>query len=386
MRITTHQSIELNSPLDRRAILGQGSRPRLMATFILVISISLAWAIIAQPEAVGQSATDVRFADRLHDRVDWCAGLEFPLFDDSITCPFETAADSAARIAQPKSEDFDLEQEILRSVCEVFHVDSCEAFASIWRPADIAAQPDSDEGILIRAADVAAAANFVYGRTVDAGILIRKGCHQISQESQDWIAKAEEFESEFVAMKAVEATEAKTCESINVLAPASAIPYLIPPKYPTLGWPQPELRCEIGKTPKLETELFWEVFSANWKSIGREIEVCVTNLIGLGNQNLAKAVEWNWLDSQVVRASDLAKSTWDQLVVLSEQPQVQPVPTASYIGLERAIYQVQEIVSRHFGQWQSSGRLIASGSERLVKLQNETFERVVLQQFDAILR
>lgn len=386
MRVTTRQPIELKFPRKSLSIWGQRSGPRLMATLILVMFHSLGWPIITQSAAVGQSATDIRFADRLRDRVDWQAGLEFRLFDDSITCPFETAADSATQIEQPKNDGFDLEQEILRSVCEVFHVDACAAFASIWQPADMDSQSDSSEGTLLRAADVVAAANFVSSRTRVVGVLIRGGCQRISERSQEWIARVQQFESEFVATEAGEATETKTDESINVFESALAIPYLVPPKYPALGWPQPGLRREIGKTPKLETELFWEVFSSNLESIRREVEFCVTNLIGRVNRSFAETAEWNWLDTQMVRASDLAISAWDQLVVLSEQPQVQPVPTASYVGLERAIYQFQDLVSRHFGHWQSSGKLIASGSERLVKLQNETFERVVLRQFDAILR
>jgi hypothetical protein len=68
------------------------------------------------------------------------------------------------------------------------------------------------------------------------------------------------------------------------------------------------------------------------------------------------------------------------------EPPIQPIPAASYVGLERAIDFGFGQVKLQIDRWRNRGRRVAAGADWLAKLQKEAFERVVLKQFDAIVR
>jgi hypothetical protein len=389
MRMTTHPPIELKTPQYTFANFRVETGPRLTATFAMFLFSFLALPINAQSaSSLGDHATDVRFASRLHDRLNWQAGFEFPLFGDSITCPHESDADLAARAsetAEPTVEESsDLEHEILRSISEIFQEDYCEAYASIWQPALVAEPSKAIDSNLLRAADIIDWTNGLSHSTNNFGMWIQNHFDGVLQFSHEWIASIPRLESEFVASQPGDAIPTKTDTFNPAVGNTQPLPFLIQPKYPTLGWPHPAFQKEIPRSTELEADLFWEVFSSHLKSVGREIEYHSANLFERLCLNSSETIDW--LDLQIVQASNMAQKRWNQLVAREQSVSVQPVATASYVGLERAIFKIQSLVSKQFGQWRASGKLVASSSRKLVKLQNETFERVVLRQFDAILR
>ncbi len=389
MRMTTHPQIERTAQQYTFANFRVETGPRLTATFAMFLFSFLALPINAQSaSSIGDHATDVRFASRLHDRLNWQAGFEFPLFGDSITCPYELDADLAARasekVEEPVVEPIDLEHEILRSISEIFHVDYCEAYASVWQPTLVAKRSNAIDSNLLRAADIVEWTNGFSHASGNFGTWIQNGFDRAVQLKHVWITKIQQLESEFVVAKPEKVVPAWTDAAIQSLEDSLLLPFLIPPKYPTLGWPQPSFQKEISKSPELEADLFWEVFSSNLKSVGRDVEIYSVKLLDRMSMNASETI--GWLDSQIVQVADFAQNRWHQIVIREQSVGIQPVPTASYVGLERAIFNLESLVSKQFKQWRASGKFVVFGSQQLAKLQNETFERVVLKQFDAILR
>lgn len=342
MRMTNDLPIELQASRQPRFV-GCTFGPHLSVFFSLAAMTFLAYPAHAQSwGANGPRMTDVRFADQLHANVDWLVGLEFPLFDDSNTCQFEVQAAEAAEAAeaagesQPAEEEFDLEHEIVRSVSEIFHLGDCEANALLWNPV--------------------------------------------------WIDNRE-LDSNLVAAKPVDTdlTEQRPLSpSFDRLSPWAF--FLTPPKYPEFGWPQPEIRTFILPEKQVASIRFWEVVGSKLASMGGEVEQKTANLLGWVGELRLVDVRQNWLIEQIVHRADDGIRAWERLIESAPRPSLQPVPTASYVGLERAIYQVHELISVHFRRWQAYSELVAVGAGRLAELQNETYERVVLKQFDAIMR
>lgn len=346
MRMTNDLPIELPASRQPR-IVGCTFGPHLSAFFILAMITSVAYPAHAQSwSATGPRMTDVRFADRLHANVDWLVGLEFPLFDDSITCPFEVQPVVAVPEPQSAAPEFDLELEIVRSVSEIFHVDVCEATALLWNPT-IMDHRQLDSRL--------AAAKTVDTDVVDTDL----------------------------------ADEGPVSPRIDRSSPWAF--FLTPPKFPEFGWPQQDIQAFVVPEKRVPSIRFWEVVGSKLKWMGGEVEQKAANLLSwAGELKVGEfwlvAVRQNWLTEQVVRRADDGIQAWERLIESAKQRSLQPLPTASYVGLERAIYQVQDLVSAHFRRWQAGSELVAIGAARLVQLQNETYERVVLKQFDAIMR
>jgi hypothetical protein len=345
--------------------------PRLSGWLAIVALVWVAYPANAQSGSfLGQRATDVRFADRLHGNASWQIGLgwpgfESPLFDDSSTGPFVAAGDRVVagevipQDAPSEFQAFDLEAEIVRAVGEIFHLEHCEAFARVWSPIDRSSPQRSNETSPLRAAQVVRLANGVYVRSQDWAVGLSDRCQNLWRRGEAWVSTVAAIEIDYVA-----AQPQPVDEAIVEPAPSSV--------------------------PRLEPSLFWEVLSADLSrqatELGRELVSQFARVEQIAKNGALSPAAWQWLGTRSEHVIDLAATTWQRLAPQSRPESIEPVPTASYIGLERAIYQVHDLLRIHVRRWQSRAAMVTAAAVRFEKLQNEAYERVVLRQFDAILR
>lgn len=283
----------------------QKCRIRLAAVLLAALISLVAIPVNAQSTSLnGCRRTDSHFSDRLRATTDWLVGIEFPLFCDSATCGLES------KVAAPSTQELspvasvDLEQEILQSVCNVFHLDPCEAFPQLWAPAFLPAESKPST-------------------TVPAG--------------------------------------------------RSQVVHTIDRSY--------ELGLGLASAAASHFERLSNEFAAQrdnlWEQLG------IDEVTTLGPADLP---EFHWPMGSLVNALNIDGSTTPTSSSWSDEPSIQPIPTASYVGLQKAIDGVTQNLGVQIRFWKNHGELAVHGAAWLVELQNEAIERIVLEQFDAILR
>ncbi len=147
---------------------------------------------------------------------------------------------------------------------------------------------------------------------------------------------------------------------------------------------------------RLEPSLYWEVFERQAAELGARLR-------GLGNavgrfatelQNGAQVWTARLARGQWEETGDWAGEAWTQVSPWVQNPweatsglaRLEPQPTASYVGLERAILGVFRGLEQVWDRWEGRGREWLVRAVQLPELQNSAVERMVLERIDAILR
>lgn len=339
---------------------------------LLAILISLvAFPVNAQSHSLnGCRRTDSQFLDRLRATTDWLVGLEFPLFSDSTTCRFESKAAEQSPEELPAVAGIDLEQEILQSVCEVYHLDPCEAFTHLWAPPVQLAESKPSTTVQVSPAQVV--------RVVDRSYELGFGIATIA------VSQVERLRQEVVTQSDIIGQQLRI-EELPTLGQAfgEELSNTFRANTATIStWlvPEPE-HFAADRYRQGWMDLAW-----NFRGFRGEIESQLSRLVDWAEQVPVDLPELHWPTGSLVNAlnignsSSLTPSSW------SVEPSIQPIPTASYIGLQRAIDRVMQNLGVQIRSWKNRGELAANGAAWLAELQNEAFERIVLDQFDAILR
>lgn len=147
---------------------------------------------------------------------------------------------------------------------------------------------------------------------------------------------------------------------------------------------------------RLEPSLYWEVFErqaaefgAQLRGMGGAVGVLALELQQGTQVRAARVAQGQW-----AVAEDWAGEAWTQVAPWVQNPweatsglaRVEPQPTASYVGLERAIRGVLHGLERVWARWGGRGREWLVRAVQVPELQNSAVERMVLERIDAIRR
>lgn len=147
---------------------------------------------------------------------------------------------------------------------------------------------------------------------------------------------------------------------------------------------------------RLEPSLYWEVFERQAAELGAllrawrdRVAPAATDLYRQAEGVVVRMSHRQWL-----AIGEWADRSWEQLAGrfsdrrqgVEALPVLQPEPTASYVGLEPAILGVFEALERVWARWQDQGRGWLVRVTELQGMQNNAWERMVLERIDAVRR
>ncbi|MBL8889638.1 MAG: hypothetical protein JNL67_06645 [Planctomycetaceae bacterium] len=369
MRIISYFRTETKTPRNGAPALVCRT-PLVAGLFALLMSL-IAFPVNAQSYSLsGCRLTDSQFLDRLKAHSDWQVGLDFPLFSDSTTCGFELRVVEQSSQESSNDESADLELEILRSVCELLHLDPCEAYAHLWAPPVQRVKANSPTAVQIDRAQVV--------RWIDGAYEIGLGLASAAMTPFERLNR--EIDTYRDDIRNHKVLVELTSFGHSVVGKLSHASQFVPSTFS--NWTDSADKSNVSQR-----------YRQGWSDLA-------TNLLGLRGYwevQRERFFEWvgnmpvdvsavHWAEGAWGRASEIGSSAKNITNSWLQEPPIQPIPTASYIGLHRAIDRVMQSVGVQIRVWKNRGHLAVHGAARLTELQNAAFERIVLEQFDAILR
>jgi hypothetical protein len=375
---------------------------KMVKFYVFSCSLALAALLASLSPAFGEAAhwTDARFADRLHRQMDIEIGLEHPLWMDhpllsfgeesefcaskvspsvgesrvDTQCPTETAFASKGR--NPALSQ--LEREIAISLCEIHHIEYEQAILDPVFPQETVAQPTS--GVVFIEGLRLLEESWQHCRGI---WLVRRPGHQA------WLAR---IEREIREWSILDVTLASLVDSDAWIEPGRSFESnsrsegrSVAPLAPTPMDSAPESATPAARP--LEPALYNEVFSwfqaiqadaAIADRLRCEFEATVHATKSWG------AAELRRLQARVNRWMTLP--TEGSLGMEADSEPLQPIPTASYVGLRPFLEQLTDWTCRQWNRAGEKAQGLAGQAVRVTTQQNSAIERLVLEQFDAILR
>jgi hypothetical protein len=404
------------------------------------MALALVWSLAAFPanaqpvSSLGPiRLTDPRFADMIVHSVDRLMGLDGSGLDGANLLGGRqgiASAEKKATVAHTPAVANDLpplEQEILRSVCRVFHLSESQALQDPFFSSQDAGERTSHAGRswewpqpfwgmaahqiisqwaeplyhwptigrdwledrLVTGTETAQSlADVVRHPAGKAEVRARLVAHPIESNRgpEPTLVRPSGYRKPSPATPPRSAARLAPLDD-EAFAPQEAKPEVVEetPQPPQLPENSPQFRDNTPLIP-LERPLFWEVFS--FLRLWSERSVHPVHLTWWQSEWSRTLEGWGiWSRESFQAIPTLASHYWGGVSTKTgPEPEMQPEPTASYVGLEPSIQWLLGSVQSKLEGWTERGSRWVSAVQHLPAGQKRSLSKLVLERIDAIHR